>query len=347
MNILIDAMGGDNAPSEIVRGAVDAQKEFGVDITLIGRREDILSALKQSGVDGETRHIKIAGASEIIDMHDDPSTAVRRKRDSSMSVGLEMVRDDKGDAFISAGSTGALLAGATLSVRRIPGIRRAALAPTLPSMGKGTLLIDCGANVECTAEQLLQFAYMGSFYAHDVLGCESPRVGLLNIGTEDTKGTDLCKETYALLVQAKQAGRINFIGNVESSDALSGAVDVIVCDGFSGNLLLKGIEGVAKTFVNLIKGNVFTGFSGKLSGLLIKKKFKKLMKMFDASEVGGTPLLGIAKPVIKAHGGSDARAIRSAVMQAIKVVETGLVDEIYENAEYMKIGQPADGGQSS
>jgi len=347
MNILIDAMGGDNAPAEIVRGAVDAQKEFGVDITLVGRRADILSSLEENGIDGETEHLKIADASEVVDMHDDPSTAVRRKRDSSMSIGLGMVRDGKGDAFISAGSTGALLAGSTLAVRRITGIRRAALAPTLPNGGKGTLLIDCGANVECTAEQLLQFAYMGSFYSRSVLGCDNPRIGLLNIGTEDTKGTDLCKAAYALLEDAKKAGRINFIGNIESSDALSGTVDVIVCDGFSGNLLLKGIEGVAKTFVKMIKGNVFTGFSGKLSGFFIKEKFKKLMKLFDASEIGGTPLLGIAKPVIKAHGGSDARAIRSAVMQAIKVVETGLVDEIAQNAEYMKIGQSAEEGTTS
>ena len=198
MRIIIDAMGGDNAPGEIVKGAVDAQKEFGVDILLVGQEEKVISCLAENGA-SDNGHIQIVNASEVVTMEDDPSTATRSKRDSSMTRALELLRDGEGDALISAGSTGALLTGATLIVKRVRGIRRAALSPVLPNGDKGVLLIDCGANAECTEEYLLQFAYMGSFYARKILGCSEPRVGLLNIGTEETKGTELRKKTYALI----------------------------------------------------------------------------------------------------------------------------------------------------
>ena len=230
MRILIDAMGGDNAPQAVVSGAVAAAKEFGVDITLIGREEDIRSCLRAEGAENDER-ISIVNATEVITMEDDPANATRRKKDSSMSVMLQMLSKGEGDACVSAGSTGALLSGATLTVKRIRGIRRACFAPVIPNGGHGAMIIDSGANVECTAEYLLQFAYMGSFYAKEMMGCENPKVGLLNIGAEDTKGTALQLETNRLLREAAEAGRLNFIGNVESSEFLTGKVDVLVCDG--------------------------------------------------------------------------------------------------------------------
>ena len=336
MKIIIDAMGGDNAPQAIVEGAVAAQREFGVDIVLVGREAEVRACLKPLGAEQDP-HITVVHAEEVIDMHDDPATAVRRKKNSSMAVTLEMLRSGAGDAAISAGSTGALLTGATLLVRRIKGIRRAAMAPVLPNGGKGVVLIDCGANVECTAEYLLQFAYMGSFYSGKILGCANPRVGLLNNGSEDTKGTPLCKEAYALLQEASEAGRLNFIGNVEGTDVFSGKVDVIVTDGFSGNILLKTIEGTAKFMMKNVKATLMKSLKTKLGALLLKKDLGGLKKLLDVSEVGGTAFIGIMKPVIKAHGSSNARAIRSAVKQAIAFVDAGVIRDIEENIDYMKL----------
>ncbi len=337
MRILIDAMGGDNAPGEIVRGAADAAKEFGVDVTLVGRQEEISAALKEYAPGEPGGHITIADARDVIDMEDDPATAPRRKPDSSMSVMLKMLRDGEGDAAVSAGSTGALLSGATLLVHRVRGIRRACFGPVLPNGGKGVLLIDCGANVECTPEYLLQFAYMGSFYSHEVLGCTEPRVGLLNIGTEETKGTDLQKQTYALLRDAKEAGRLNFIGNVEAREVMSGDVDVVVADGFSGNILLKTVEGTAMTLMKELKSIFYKNTKNKIAAALLKKDVYGLKAMLDPSEVGGTALIGISKPVIKAHGSSDARAIRSSVKQAIAFINAGVVESIEKNIAYMRI----------
>ena len=338
MKIIIDAMGGDNAPQAIVEGAVNAQREFNVDIVLVGREKEVMDCLKPLGAENDP-HISVVNADEIIDMHDDPATAVRRKKNSSMAVALEKLRSGQGDAVISAGSTGALLTGATLLVRRIKGIRRAAMAPVLPNGGKGVVLIDCGANVECTAEYLLQFGYMGSFYSRSILGCENPRVGLLNNGSEDTKGTALCKEAYALLREAANAGRLNFIGNVEGTDVFSGEVDVIVTDGYSGNILLKTIEGTAKFLMKNVKSTLKESKSPmtKLGGLLVKKDLAGLKRLMDVSEVGGTAFIGITKPVIKAHGSSNARAIRSAVKQAISFVNAHVTEEIGENIDYMKL----------
>ena len=342
MKIIIDAMGGDNAPQAIVQGAVDAQREFGVDIVLVGREAEVRACLKPLGAENDA-HIRVVNADEIIDMHDDPATAVRRKKNSSMAVTLDLLRNGEGDAAISAGSTGALLTGATLLVRRIKGIRRAAMAPVLPNGGKGAVLIDCGANVECTPEYLLQFGYMGSFYSRNILGCDNPRVGLLNNGSEDTKGTPLCKEAYALLQEAADAGRLNFIGNVEGTDIFSGKVDVIVTDGFSGNILLKTIEGTAKYIMKNLKAAMMKSPKTKLGALLLRKDLGGLKKMLDVSEVGGTAFIGITKPVIKAHGSSNARAIRSAVKQAIGFVNAHVTEDIVENIDYMKLrGESAE-----
>lgn len=336
MRILLDAMGGDNAPAAIVRGAVDAAREFGVDVALVGRGEEIRACLADCGA-GEDGHIAVVNATEVITMEDDPSTAFRKKKDSSMTVALRMVRDGEGDAVISAGSTGALLSAATLLVHRIRGIRRACLGPVLPNGGKGVLLLDCGANAECTAEYLLQFAYMGNFYARQVMGIETPRVGLLNIGAEESKGTALQRETYAQLTVASEAGRLHFIGNVEARDALFGGVDVLVADGFSGNILLKTVEGTAMMLMKELKAILYKNLKNKLAAAVLKKDIYGLKALLDSGEVGGTALLGISRPVIKAHGSSDARAIRSAVKQAMEFINTGVTEKIENNVEYMKI----------
>ena len=336
MHILIDAMGGDNAPDEIVRGAVLAVKEFDVGVTLIGQEKEVRRCLDACG-DWPADRISIVDADEVITMEDDPATATRNKKNSSMAVGLTMLHKGEGDAFISAGSTGALLSGATLTVKRIRGIRRACFAPVIPNGGKGVIIADCGANSECTAEYLLQFAYMGAFYAREILGIREPKVGLLNIGAEDSKGTELQKETNALLRQAAQEGRLCYMGNTESSELLTGRVDVMVCDGFSGNVLLKSVEGTAKFLMGEIKKIFYKNFKTKLAALAVKSDVGALKSMMDASEIGGTPLLGLTKPVIKAHGSSDARAVRSAVLQAIRCVEADVVGAIEANIAQMRI----------
>lgn len=337
MKIIVDAMGGDNAPQEIIKGALQAQKELGVEIVLVGQKEAVEACLKAENA----TVAQIVDAREIITMDDDPSTATRRKKDSSMAVALKMLHDGEGDAVVSAGSTGALLTGATLTVKRIRGIRRAALAPVLPNGGKGVMLIDCGANVECTPEYLLQFAYMGSFYCERMLGVFEPRVGLLSNGTEEHKGGKLQRETFDLLKEANAQGRIRFIGNVEASQLLSGDVDVVVTDGFTGNILLKGIEGTTKFMLKQLKGMFLKNLKNKLAAIAIKGEFSGLKKSLDPNEVGGTAMLGISRPVIKAHGSSDARAVFNAIRQARLFAESGIIDEITNNIAYMRLTQPA------
>lgn len=337
MKIIVDAMGGDNAPQEIIKGALQAQKELGVEIVLVGQKEAVEACLKAENA----TVAQIVDAREIITMDDDPSTATRRKKDSSMAVALKMLHDGEGDAVVSAGSTGALLTGATLTVKRIRGIRRAALAPVLPNGGKGVMLIDCGANVECTPEYLLQFAYMGSFYCERMLGVFEPRVGLLSNGTEEHKGGKLQHETFDLLKEANAQGRIRFIGNVEASQLLSGDVDVVVTDGFTGNILLKGIEGTTKFMLKQLKSMFLKNLKNKLAALAIKGEFSGLKKSLDPNEVGGTAMLGISRPVIKAHGSSDARAVFNAIRQAKLFAESGIIDEITNNIAYMRLTQPA------
>ena len=333
MKIIVDAMGGDNAPGEIVKGAVRAKRELGVDIELVGRKEEVERCLAAEGC----TDIPVVDAREVITMEDDPSTATRRKKDSSMAVALTRLKNGEGDAVVSAGSTGALLTGATLTVKRIRGIRRAALAPVLPAGEHGVMLIDCGANVECTAEYLLQFATMGSFYAKKLMGCENPRVGLLNVGTEDTKGGELQHEAFALLKQAGEQGRINFVGNVEGTGVFSGEVEVVVCDGFTGNVLLKGTEGVIKYMMKSLKGVFYAKTRNKLAALVLKKDLGRMRKSMDVNEVGGTALVGISKPVIKAHGSSNAASFFAAIRQAKAFAESGLIEEINENIESMRV----------
>ena len=337
MKIIVDAMGGDNAPVSNVQGAVQAIKELGVEIALVGRGNDIQKALVDMQADPDMPGLEIVHASEVVEMCDNPANAFREKKDSSLTVGLTRLKEGKGDAFVSAGSTGALLSAATLLTKRIKGIRRAALAPVVPTPKGGTVLIDAGATAECTPEYLLQFAFMGSYYAERVLGRPEPRVGLLNIGSEPSKGTPLQQEAHALLKKAGDEGRIHFTGNVEARDAMLGAVDVIVADGYSGNIFLKAVEGTG-LFLNgklkaMFKKNIFT----KLAALMVNSGIKDLKKTMDSREVGGTPLMGISKPVVKAHGSSDGYAIKNAISQASKVAGAGIIEDITENIEFMKL----------
>ena len=330
MKIILDAMGGDNAPLAPVMGAIEANKLYGAQITLVGQGEKILEVLRSQGIETLPEGVEIMHADDVVDMHDDPAQAVRTRKNSSMMVGLKMLAEDQGDGFISAGSTGALLSGATLIVKRVKGIRRAAMGPAMPNKAGGkTLLLDCGANAECTPEFLLQFGLVGSLYAKKTLGLENPRVGLLNIGTEDTKGTPLQKEAYGLLQNAHNQGIINFIGNVEGRDVLLGGVDVVVCDGFSGNVLLKSIEGTAMFMGSLMKHKIFKrNIFSVLGYLLCKKGADEVKKMMDYREIGGTQFLGIRKPVIKAHGSSDTLAFRNAVKQAMDAAKADFSEEL-------------------
>ena len=337
MKIIVDAMGGDNAPLEIVRGALDANRKHGVELTLVGRTAEILKAVEACGVKSLPAGVEIKDATEVVEIADDPAMAFKLKPDSSLTVGLKLLRDGAGDAFVSAGSTGALLSGATLVVKRIRGIRRAAMGPQIPTAAGRMVLCDCGANAECTAEYLLQFAYLGSYYAQRVMGIEQPRVGLLNIGAEEEKGDALRHEAYALLKEAGDAGRIRFVGNVEANDAMLGAVDVLVTDGFTGNVMLKNMEGLGKFLLKALKGVFLSSAKTKLGALLVKDGLKDLKKLMDPSEVGGTPFLGIQKPVIKAHGGSDARAIENAVLRAKEYAESGFIADIQANIEHMRV----------
>ena len=338
MKIILDAMGGDNAPLAPVMGAVDAAKDFGAQITLVGRGEEILNVLKDNGISALPAGITIADAEEVVDMHDDPASVCRKKKNSSMAVGLRMLSEDQGDAFISAGSTGALLSGATLIVKRVKGIRRAAMGPCMPNKAGGkTVLLDCGANAECTPEFLLQFGLVGTLYARKTLNIENPRVGLLNIGSEDSKGTPLQKEAYALLTDAHHKGLLNFIGNVEGRDVLLGGVDVVVCDGFSGNVLLKSIEGTAMFMGSLMKHKIFKRNVLSMIGYLFcKPGVDEVMKMMDYREIGGTQFLGIKKPVIKAHGSSDRLAFRNAVRQAMEAAGNDMTAELEQSLAAMK-----------
>ena len=341
MKIIVDAMGGDFAPLAPVKGALMAQEKYGVDIVLTGKTEEILKALQQCGCKELPKGMEIANATEVVEICDDPATAFKHKKDSSLTVGLNMLHAGDADGFVSAGSTGALLAGATLVVKRIRGLRRAALAPTIPTAKGKAVLIDCGANADCTPEYLLQFAYMGSYYARTMLGIAAPRVGLLSNGTEDHKGAQLQHETFPLLKAADAAGRIRFIGNVEASQVFSGDVDVVVTDGFTGNVLLKGIEGSIKYMTRQLKGIFMKNFKTKMAALAIKNEFKALKASLDPNEVGGTAMLGISKPVIKAHGSSDARAIYNAIRQAISFVDSGIIDDITANISYMRVDKHA------
>ena len=339
MKIILDAMGGDHAPQAPVMGAIQAAKDFGAEITLVGRGEAILEVLRNNGIQDLPQGVEIAHADDVVDAHDDPMAVIRRRKNSSMVVGLKMLADGLGDAFISAGSTGALLTGATLIVKRVKGVRRAAMGPCMPTKTGKVVICDCGANAECTPEFLLQFAMMGNLYAKKNMGVASPRVGLLNIGTEDSKGTQLQLDTYKLLQEAAKQGLINFVGNVEARGVPLGEVDVVVCDGFNGNVLLKSIEGTAMFMGSFMKKMFKKNPLTMAAALLVKSGINDLTKLLDYREIGGTQFMGIKKPVIKAHGSSDELAFRNAVRQAMEAAEKDFSAELEQDLKSLTLEQ--------
>ena len=329
MKIILDAMGGDHAPEATVLGAIDANKALGHQVTLVGRGEEILEVLKKHNIENLPEGIVIHHADDVVDMHDDPGSVIHKRKNSSMILGLRMLAEGEGDAFVSAGSTGALLTGATLIGKRVKGVRRAAMGPAFPNKAGGrTIICDCGANAECTPEFLLQFALMGTLFARKNFGVAHPKVGLLNIGTEDSKGTKLQKDALVLLRGAHEKGLINFVGNIEGRDVPLGTVDVCVCDGFSGNVLLKTIEGTAMFMGSMVSGMFKKNALSKLAAVLVMKDIKAFKKLLDYREIGGTQFLGIKKAVIKAHGSSDALAFRNAINQAAQAAEADFSQEL-------------------
>ena len=328
MRVVIDAFGGDNAPLEIVKGASLASVEYGCEITLCGNESEINRVISENDLKffGE---LKIVHTEDVISMHDDPTSLLKAHKESSMALAFKELSEDRADAFVSAGSTGAVVVGGTLIVKRIKGIKRPALGGMIPSPKGRYMLMDMGANSECRPEMLEQFGIMASAYLKGVEGITNPKIGLLNIGTEDTKGTELQKETYELLKNAP----INFVGNIESREMPKGECDAVITDGFTGNIALKLIEGTASTLFKLIKQVLYKNIFNKLAALVIKKDLYSLKSMMDSTEVGGAPLLGVRKPVIKAHGNSDAKALKNAIRQAITFTETKVIDAIAENLD--------------
>jgi glycerol-3-phosphate acyltransferase PlsX len=324
VKVIVDALGGDNAPLSVVEGAVAAAAELKTEVILVGSGEEILRCFQKLGISNLPKGIEIANTTEVITMEDDPSRAVREKKDSSMAVMLAMLRDGAGAAAVSAGSTGALLSGATLVVKRIRGIRRAALAPVIPTKTGGSVLLDSGANAECSLEYLLQFAYMGSAYARCVLGKERPSVALLNIGAEESKARNAPRGYRAQ--EGRHAGQAQFVCKHRCRDVFDGGADVIVCDGFPARAA-QGMECTALYLMGELKASSAKSTS-KAAALLVKKELAGLKSKLDYGEVGGSMFLGIARPVIKAHGSSDARAIKNAIGQAAKIAASGLIDEI-------------------
>ncbi len=325
MKIIIDAMGGDNAPSAPVEAAVKAVKEFGVDIVLVGDTDIVRKELSKYGYQGN--EITIAHADDVISNHEEPAKAVRSKKTASVVVAANMLKNGEGDAMLSMGNTGALLASGLLIVGRIKGVLRPALATLLPSAKGPKMLIDAGANTNCKAENLVQFGIMGSIYMKNVLNIVNPTVGLMSNGEEEGKGDDLTKETFPLLKEAP----VNFIGNIEGRDVMEGTADVITCDGFVGNVILKTVEGMGHVVSQKVKDIFMKGLLTKIGALFVMKGLDDFKQTMDYREYGGAPLLGTKKPVIKGHGSSDSKAVFSAIYQAKKFVETNVIDEIVNN----------------
>lgn len=323
MKIIVDAMGGDNSPEEIIKGAVEAAPMIDATIVLVGNAKVIKNCLDKLG---QPDNLKVKHASEVITNDEVPTKAIKSKKDSSMVVGLNMIKEKEGEVFISAGSTGALLTGALLIVGRIKGISRPALCPTLPSQNGPFVIVDAGANTNCKPEYLVQFAHMGNVYCRNVLGIKNPRVGLLNIGTEEEKGNDLTKATYELLKKEK----FNFIGSIEGRDLMPGNVDVVVCDGFAGNVALKTIEGFGLAVFGILKETLLKGFIRKMGALLLKPALKEIKKKMDYTEYGGALLLGIDGGIIKCHGTSKAKEIKSAILQAYEFEKSNTIENIKE-----------------
>lgn len=322
MKIIIDAFGGDNAPLEIIKGAMLAVDEFGIDVVLVGDEEKINDCVKKNNI--SLVNTEIVDAKEIITMTDEAKAVLKEKADSSMSVGFRLLNEGKGDAFVSAGSTGAITVGATLITKRIKGVKRPAIASIMPSAVKPFLLMDCGANAECRPEFLYQFGLMGSLYMKHIMGYDYPSVALANNGEEETKGTPLVREAYQLMKSAPY----NFVGNIEGRQIPFGDADVIVADGFTGNLILKTYEGVAKVLMNGIKGAFMKNILSKVSYLGVKSGIDDMKTQFDYKEYGGAVLLGVKKPVVKAHGSADARTFKNAVKQAVWFLENDLILQI-------------------
>ncbi len=322
--VALDAMGGDYAPVETVRGAVEAVAEHPeIKVILVGKEDAIREELEKYTYSQD--NIEVKNATEIIEMGEVPTKAVREKKDSSLVVAMNLVRNDDADAVVSAGSTGAILVGGQLVVGRIKGIKRPALAPFLPTKKGFSLLIDCGANVDARPEHLLQFAQMGSVYFENVMGKKKPTVGIVNIGTEEEKGNQLVKETYPLL---KECRDIHFVGSVEAREIASGGCDILVCEAFVGNVILKFFEGVALTFLGCIKEGLLSSLRTKIGAVLIKPALKGLLKTFDVSSQGGAPLLGLKGLVVKAHGNSKSSEIRTAIAQCIAFKENSINEKI-------------------
>ena len=327
MRIVVDAHGGDNAPLEIIKGCCLAVKELeNVSILLVGRKNELQQVIQENGL--PTNGLEIVDAPDILTMEDDPTSVLKEKQYSSMAIAFKLLKEDKADAFVSAGNSGAILVGATLLVKRIRGIKRAALGAVMPSIEGPYILLDCGANVECKPEYLNQFATMGSLYMKSCLQIENPRVGLLNNGTEECKGPELHQQAHALM---KENRSINFIGNIEGREVPLGGSDVVVADGFSGNVTLKVSEGWGK-FISMSLNQMFRkSLKTKLAYLLLKGQVNNFRQKMNYKEYGGAPLLGVSKPVIKAHGSSDAIAFKNAIRQAKKFAESGMIHEIEES----------------
>lgn len=325
MKIIIDAMGGDNAPGEIIKGALDGVREYDIEILIVGREDIIREELLKHEYSKDK--VEVLNADEVISNEDNPTYAIRRKKNSSMVVGLNALNDGLGDGFISAGNTGALLAGGLFITKRIENIDRAALSITYPTLNSFSLVLDAGANVDSKPEYLKQFAIMGSIYMEKVLNITNPRVGLVNIGEEEDKGNQLTKESYNLLKDSD----INFVGNIEARDIPMDKADILICDGFVGNIVLKLTEGVAISIFDHLKEIFKSDLRSKIGALLLKPKLKALNSKLDYREYGGAPLLGIKKPIVKAHGSSDAFAIKNGIRQLIDFIEKDIIKTIEEN----------------
>ena len=317
ITVVVDAMGGDNAPHEIIKGAVEAVKEKqNLKVLLVGQKEVVEKEL--SAYDYPKERIEVIHASEVIETGEPPVAAIKGKKDSSIVVGMKLVRKGEADAFVSAGSSGAILVGGTTIVGRIKGIERAPLAPMIPTKNGASLLIDCGANVDARSSHLVQFARMGSIYMEHVVGVKNPRVGIVNIGVEEEKGNALVKETYPLLKECKD---INFIGSIEAREIPSGVADVIVTEAFVGNVILKLYEGVGATLISKVKEGMMTTLRSKIGALLVKPALKSTLKSFDSSQYGGAPLLGLRGLVVKCHGSSKANEVKNSIIQCISFKE--------------------------
>ncbi|MCR5144271.1 MAG: phosphate acyltransferase PlsX [Lachnospiraceae bacterium] len=325
--VALDAMGGDNAPAAIVQGAVDAvNSNDKIKIILVGIQDVVEKELSQYQFNKE--RIEIVNATEVIETAEPPVMAIRKKKDSSLVVALQLVKDKKADAFVSAGSTGAVLVGGQLLIGKIKGVKRAPLAPLIPTETGVSLLIDCGANVDARPDHLVQFAQMGSIYMRDVVGIDNPKVALVNIGAEEEKGNALVKETMPKLKECKN---INFVGSIESRNIPQGEADVIVCEAFVGNVILKLYEGMATTLIGIIKKGLLSTFISKIGAALALPALKKTVKSFDASEYGGAPLLGLNGLVVKTHGSSTAKEIKNSILQCVLFNEQNITEKIKES----------------